>query len=569
MKYTGKRALTLLLALAVLLAWGPAPARADDEAEMITFDEMVYTRPDLEAMEENVNALERALDKGVGYSRVEKLLDEFYARYYDFRTMYILAQIRSSLDLTDSYYGAEYAWCMESYPTVSKLVEDMYYLCGGSPLAGELEEQYFWEGFAEAYGDSDAAVYDEELLGLMQQESALLGEYYALLSSPTIHMDGQEVDYYSYLEHASGSAYDQAMMQYYREYNEEFARLYIALVKVRSAMAVKLGYDNYEQMQYDYYWERDYSPEEAAAYIEDVRTYLVPLYKEAVNRNLYGRISYDYLPERELFRALRTGAGSMGDVIRDAFQFMADYELYDIHYSETKSNDSFQTYLDNYDAPYLFLSPSGTVSDLMTFAHEFGHYVDAYYNYNTDETIDVSETFSQAMEYLMLFYMEDALSDKELDNLYRYKLMETLETYVQQGSIVEFEHAVYSADPETLNADFLNNLSLQTAKDFGYYDGYSREYYSLSWVDISHFFEAPQYVITYPVSNDVALQIFALERQESGAGLAKYLEILPRDYYGLIETAEAGGLVSPFTPGRMAQVAEDMRELLYGERQAA
>ena len=110
---------------------------------------------------------------------------------------------------------------------------------------------------------------------------------------------------------------------------------------------------------------------------------------------------------------------------------------------------------------------------------------------------------------------------------------------------------------------------MTTAVDFGYYDGYSREYYALSWIDISHFFEAPFYVITYPVSNDLALQIFALERQQSGAGLEKYLEILPREHYGLIDTAVAGGLESPFAPGRMARVAEELRQLMDGGRLAA
>ena len=565
----GKTTAALLLVLALLLCCGGLTAAAEEEREMVSFGEMQYVRPDLEAMQENVNAVRRALEKGLSYPRVEKLLDEFFARYYSFRTMYVLAEIRSEQDLSDTWYEEEYAWCMESYAPVSRMLEEVYYLCGESALAGELEQKYFWEGFAQEYADSEDALYDDELVTLMQQESALISEYYALLASPTIHISGEEVDYYSFLEHASGSTYEQGMLQFYREYNAEFARIYIDLVKVRAAMAEKLGYDDYEQMQYDYYWERDYSPAQAEAYVDDIRTCIVPLYERAAARGYAGRWGDDALSERELFRAVRAGAAGMGGTVEEAFRFMADYGLYDIGWRETKSNNSFQTYLDDYEAPFLFVSPAGVSSDLLTFAHEFGHFTDAYYNYNADESIDVSETFSQAMEYLMLFYMDDVLDEGQLEDLYRFKLMDTLETYVQQASFVEFEHRVYSVDPDELDADFLNELSLETAIEFGYYDGYSRDYYALSWVDISHFFEAPFYVITYPVSNEVALQIFSLERQQPGAGLEKYLEILPREHYGLMDMVTAGGLESPFTPGRLARVAEELRQLMDGRRLAA
>ena len=563
-----KTALALLLILA-LLGCVSLPAAAEEDRGTIPFPEMEYSRPDVDAMQQNLDAVRRVLEKGLGYPRTEKLLDEFFTRYYSFRTMYVLAQICSYLNLGDTYYAEEYAWCMENYPTVDSMLEELFYLCGESALAEELEEKYFWEGFAQEYANSEDALYDAELVDLLQQESALLSEYYALIASPTIHINGAEQDYYSYMEHASGSAYEQGMMAYYREYNESFSQLYIELVKVRGAIAWKLGYDDYEQMQFDYYWERDYTPEQADAYIQDVRTYIVPVYKMAESRGYVGRYGNNALSERELYRSLRTGATKMGGIVEEAFQFMSDYVLYDIHRSETKANTSFQTYLDDYEAPFLFLSPEGTVSDRMTIAHEFGHFVDAYYNYNADETIDVSETFSQAMEYLMLFYMQDGLTEHEQEDLYRFKLTDTLETYVQQASFAEFEHQVYQTDPEMLNADFLNELSLSTAKDFGYYDGYSRDYYALSWVDIAHFFEAPFYVVTYPVSNDLALQIFALEQQQPGAGLEKYLEILPRYNVGLIATALDGGLESPFAPGRVAQAAEDMRQLLEGERAAA
>ena len=202
------------------------------------------------------------------------------------------------------------------------------------------------------------------------------------------------------------------------------------------------------------------------------------------------------------------------------------------------------------------------MEDVLSFSHEFGHYVDAYVNYDAFETIDVAECFSQAMEYLMLSYYGGDLDEAEIDNLYRMKMLDTLELYVQQASFAEFEHRVYAMDPAELSGAILYELSLQLAMDYGYYDGENEAYYAMSWIDIVHFFELPFYVVTYPISNDAAMQIYELEQRQEGTGLEKYLELLPREYDGLIDTLTSHGLESPFQPGRIEQVVRDMRPRL-------
>ena len=81
----------------------------------------------------------------------------------------------------------------------------------------------------------------------------------------------------------------------------------------------------------------------------------------------------------------------MGGDIKAAFDFMTKYELCDVSLNSSKAAMSFQTYLENYEAPFLFLDPYGDPEDILTFSHEFGHYVDAFVNYNASETIDMSE----------------------------------------------------------------------------------------------------------------------------------------------------------------------------------
>ena len=180
---TGLVLLALLLALAMLAGCGGAGSGAqlfanayaentdrDAEEDMIPFDRIEYQRPDLFALRANVAAVKLALCSGDSYRTVTGFLDACYEAYYRFQTMYNLAYIRSCQDVTDDYYAAEYDWCEAQYSTVSRIMEEMFSICGSSHMASRLEESYFWEGFCEDYGDGYEATYDDELVELMQRE---------------------------------------------------------------------------------------------------------------------------------------------------------------------------------------------------------------------------------------------------------------------------------------------------------------------------------------------------------------------------------------------------------------
>ena len=538
-----------------------------ESGDMLPFGQIEYVRPEgeLEALQSQIDRLEELLEADAGLGELTEVLDACFDSYNHFMTQYTVAEIRSCQDMTDQFYENEYAWCEEYYYQLQALMDEMYFLCGGSKQAKKLEKEYFWEGFAAEYADSSSSAFSDEMEQLYQQEAKLLSRYRALLGSPTITVDGQEVDFYGYLMEADDEEYFDAWMNYYRSYNERFGELYIELVKVRSAEAKALGFDSFEEYAYRYSFERDYSPAEARAYLAGIREILVPLYLDLQER---GALESDYLrgmSEQELEQVLQSAAESMGGDAEEAFRFLRDYELYDIRLSERKMDKSFQDYLNDYEAPYVFVKTKGDLSDVTTFAHEFGHALDAYVNYNAYESIDVAECFSQAMELLLIDRADGQLSDWEREALMRYKALDNLDMYVQQGSFAEFEELVYSVDPEELTVEMLNDFSLQTAKDYGYFEPGYEDYYALSWIDITHFFETPFYVISYPVSNDMAMQIYELERQEHGAGLEKYLQMLPRDYDGLLETLSAGGLDSPFAPGRLEAVAADLESQILGE----
>ena len=535
----------------------------------LKFSDMHYTRPDLDKLSADVAAVEEALENGMKLKDVEELLDVCMDGYDEFSTMYSLANIYNCKDLRDEYYAAEYEWISTENSTVSQLFDEMYYACAGSALGAELEEDYFWEGFCEDYADPDDSYYNDESVALMQRESELISRYREIVADPVIEWKGEEVAFYELLEELSDYSdvqgyYDYlgALMTYYETYNEPLAEVYIDLMRVHEDMAKAMGFSTAEEMEFVFGFDRDYTPEDAAVFIDDVKTYLVPISIWAEERGLSYNITYSPLGSEELYSALHGVAENIGHGCTEAFSFMDKYELCDYEPSVYKANTSFQTYLSMYDAPFVFLNPEGTTRDLVTFVHEFGHFTDSYTNFDAAETIDLAEVYSQALEFLSLSHMDGLLPASDVDALRTGKMLDALDTFIQQASFADFESKAHAIGPDELTAEKLNELALQATKDFGYCPEGFEEFMQYFWMDITHLFEYPFYVISYPVSLDVAMQIYVLEVEEEGKGLDKYFEMMPRDYDTFMETVTENGLQSPFAEGGLASIAQVIADTL-------
>lgn len=538
---------------------------ASTETGTPRFDELVYERPDLDELDRLIAAAEEALRSDGGVEACIEALDACYAFSDRYDTMYTLADIRNCQDQTDPYFAAELKWCAENDSQLDRRMDALYYACAASAYAAQLEESYFWEGFTEQYGDESESVYSDRYVELLRQESALIAEYRALSADPTIEYRGSERSVYELMETLDGEAYNDAVRAYYRKYNEDFADLYIRLMAVREQMAGELGYESYEQMQYRYGFDRDYTPGQAERYLEDIRIWIVPLYRELKERGIYDEVWENRIDGDFLLELIGTAAQDFGGSVEEAFAFMTGYGYYDVRVDRRKADMSFQCYLKEPEAPFLFLDAEGYTPDILNLAHEFGHYCEAYVNENAYESVDLAEVYSQAMEYLILTRLGELLYDEDVENIARTKMLDTVDLYVEQSAYAQFEHEVYALGSERLDAGTLNAVARRTAEQYGFYDADYDEFYSMSWIGITHFFEYPFYVVSYPVSNDAAMQLFEMERAEEGRGTDRYLSVLERDFGSLSGLIDAGGLQSPFAPGRVQAIAALIRAVCLEE----
>ena len=490
---------------------------------LVSYSQMEYVRPDMLQFDA---ILERSCTTALETDSIELLeyaILEFYDAYDDFYTNYYLALIAYSRDLTDIYWQEEYAYCSAQTATADAGLDQLYRHLAQSPLRDVLEgDAYFGAGFLERFeGES---IYNEHLMTLLTQEAELCARYQTLsgLASDTT--------YYS--------------EEYFSQYGTQMAEVYLQLVQLRQQMADYLGYDSYLQLAYDFYYVRDYSPNEAMSYLTDIRAELVPLYS-SLNMEQPSASS-----EEETFQYVRSMAKKMGGVFWDAFSDMEKAKVYDLAISPNKYGISFEIYLSTYATPYIFLAPTGTTYDRLSFAHEFGHFCTDYVMPGGSmQGVDVAEVFSQGMEYLSLLYAEGGAE------MTRQKMSDALCVYVEQAAYASFEHQVYDLTGDELTVEAIQSLYEQVCMAYGLdVDGWdSRDY-----VCVPHFYETPLYTISYVLSNDAALQIYELELQEQGKGLSCLEKNLTSTQSYILAFLEEAGLENPFATGRLARVRQTL-----------
>lgn len=523
-----KRILALLLAMALLLCGCDLFPQSGPES--VPFGDMEYTRPDMARLDQTQQAVQEALETE---KPVKKLMDkvyDFYTFYYDFYTAYTLSNIHYSTDMTDTHWQEEYEFCLDAATQVDAALDELLYALADCPLVDELEaDDFFGEGFFDDYkGES---LWDEEFTELMNQEAELQSQYYDLSAQA---MESSDYD------------------EYYNVYGNQMVDLYVKLVKLRHQIADHTSYESYPAFAYDFYFQRDYTPDQANLLLEDIQTNLRDLYIQTAYSDVWGDASA-YCKEKETFNYVKDCAKAMGGTVAEAFEFMDDMDLYNITCSDKKYHASFTTYILNYDEPYVFVDSTLGIRDQLTFTHEFGHFCNNYASYGSNVGIDVAEVFSQGLEYLSLCY---AKGGKELIPM---KMADGLCVYVEQAAYAEFENRVYALDDSQVTAENLRKAFSETLADFGL-DVWEID--DRGFVDVSHFFTNPLYVISYVVSNDAALQLYQMEQERKGSGLNLYQKQLSTDVEDFLAFLESAGLESPFTPGRMATVRDTLAEAL-------
>lgn len=499
---------------------------------IVSFDEMEYKRPDIDALKAKAQDVEDLLGNFFKVKDVIIELDKFVDLYNNFYTMMNLACVRYDMDTRDEFYFEEYSYCTETAGDVEYLTDELLLDCSNSSMCDYLDKHFFGGLLTEQYSVTDGTGYtpSDELAELERKEAELENDYSELYAKYSGDFD-------------SGK---------FKKPNEEIARIYIELIKLRHDIAEQRNMKSYEELAYlDN--GRDYTAADLDGYIKAIKQYIVPLYKKADSKKMYDRSLVSAMSPKTALSTVTGTVEGLNKDIDEALGYMLKYKLYDTGMSDNKYDQSYVLYLNDYDSPFLFCSPSGYSDTVLTIVHEFGHYVDGYLNYGLNDSIDTSEVFSQGMEYLLLCNMDDA------GQLTRYKMLDELELYAYQACLNEFEHRAYALGEKELTVETLNSLYSELLEEYGLTDDYK----GLDWISITHLFTSPFYVISYCVSDSAAFELYNMELKKSGSGLEMYMKLLEESTsYDFLDLLEECGMSSAISADTVKEIAATLADKL-------
>ncbi len=542
----------------------------------VDFSKIEYKRPNISDVIFKFDKVCKLIsDNEISYDEQLKKIYELEPDYLDILTMAAYANILSSKNTADKKWNDEYQYITTEYPSFTKTIENLYVAAANSPYAEEFEDDYFGDDLIEDY--KDGGDYTDKIVQLMSQEAKFESEYSSISPATIVITYGGITDTEEKILEYCKSTYGEASIRYLAAVSEcnklyekavdkKQRELLVALFKIRRIISDEFGYDSYADFAYKNIYH-DYTPEKFEGFLNGISEYVVPVYSK-LTEYVFNQYQKTKKPESlsrvELINNTYKMLDKSTDNLYEMYSYMLQHSLFDIEANcDTRFSGAFTSYLDSYNAPFVFMSTSGDTTDYMTLCHEFGHFADYYINGSTETSLDLSEVSSQALELLSLTLFGDIISENSLEYLTYYEMENALSVLIFQGFYAEFEHIAYTIPYSAINEENLNFAVSRAAYKLGLNS------YALSdiyYIMIPHIFLYPYYVQSYCTSLTVALEIYFMEDYEAGSGFDAYMKLITREDDNLTfeEYIKNAGLTSPFQKDYLKRLADTVHYKILG-----
>ena len=555
-------------------------------SDSVSFKDMPYERPDLEAVKAEYARLAEALAGAETYDAAEAAFLEKDQLDRHTQTAAELAMIRHVIDTRDEFYDGEASFWDEAQPELQSASDAFTAALLATPFRAQLAEKYGELLFAQA--EQERRTIKPEIVEDMKRENALAQEYVKLIASAQIPFEGgtytlsQLTPFKKSADDAQRLAAWKAEGLWYKEHQADFDRIYDELTHVRDAMGKKLGYENYLPLGYDRMGRLSYGREDVERFREAVRTYVVPL-ADKVYRAQAERLGVEYpLSFADEALSFRSGnpapRGTADDVLEagrtfyralspetgEFFDMMLERDLMDVLSTEGKAGGGFMTQIPDYNVPFIFANFNGTQGDVEVVTHEAGHAFSYYMNTHvvpitlSMPSMEACEVHSMSMEFMAWPWAEEFFGDDA--RKYRYAHLAGAITFIPYGTMVDhFQHEVYEhpeMTPAERHATWKRLLGvympwMRLDGDIPFYaDGEG-------WQRQSHIYENPLYYIDYCLAQTVALEFWAMSQDDFASAWEHYMAYTrqggTRAFTDLLAHA---GMTSPFDEGCLKAICE-------------
>lgn len=551
-------------------------------SEMKPFEQLAYSRPDMGELEIAYKTALATLENATSVQEQLSAIEQLNTLRLSFETQMTLVSIRHTVDTRDEFYEAEQNFFDENGPIVSGLTNQYYRTILNSPFREQLEAKLGKQLFALA--ELNLNTFSPEVLKDLQKENALSSEYTKLMASSKVEFDGKELTLSELTPYTLSTDREvrknaQATRFGWLQSKEaELDKLYDDLVKLRTNIAQKLGYNSFTELAYARLTRSDYDAAQVKYYREQILEHVVPVCNKLRERQAarLGLDSLKYYDEDFEFTSGNAQPKGLPEWIvehgkrmyrelspetDEFFSFMTDYNLLDLVSKKGKAPGGYCTFLPQYRAPFIYSNFNGTSGDIDVLTHEAGHAFQIYSsrNFETPEyywpTYEACEIHSMSMEYFAWPWME-LFFEGDADK-YKFSHISSMLTFLPYGAAVdEFQHAVYDK-PEMTPAERKQTWVAIEKKYLPHRDYDGVEYLEQGgyWQRQTHIYNGPFYYIDYTLAQICALQFWAKAQAGDEAAWPDYLRLCQAGgSKPFLELVKLANLQSPFKPNCVKDV---------------
>ncbi|WP_194543701.1 M3 family oligoendopeptidase [Paenibacillus sp. JZ16] len=546
------------------------------------FSEYRYERPDVKAFEQKFKEQLNAFTSASTYEEQDEAMTRINKLRSEMDTLSQLVYIRHSIDTNDEFYKAEQDFFDENGPVIQEYITDYYRALVDSKFRAQLEDKWGRQLFQLA--ELSLKTFSPEIIEELQQENKLTTEYSKLIASAKIQFEGEErtlsqlIPFQQSTDRNMRKRAMEASSGFMAENEANFDRIYDDLVKVRTKIAKKLGFNNYVELGYARMARTDYNAEMVANFRNQVLEHIVPVASKLKERQ-QKRIDVDqllYYDENFSFKSgnatpkgdpdwiVNHGAKMYEELspeTHEFFTFMQENGLMDLVAKKGKQSGGYCTYISEYGAPFIFSNFNGTSGDIDVLTHEAGHAFQVYESRGFEvpeygfPTYEACEIHSMSMEFFTWPWMDRFFED-EADK-YRFDHLASGLIFIPYGVTVdEFQHFVYE-NPDATPAErkqAWREIERKYLPHRNYDDNAYLEQGGF-WHKQGHIFSTPFYYIDYTLAQICAFQFWKKMHEDKSAAWADYLNLCRQGgSKSFTELVKVAGLISPFEDGCVTSV---------------
>lgn len=554
-----------------------------------------YERPDKDEIIAKYNQILSDFDTAKNADEQIQVYQDCIQMQKHLNTMASLAYIRFTLDTRDIFYSNE----CDFYDEMGPIFEDYGIRFADKMLSSPYREQLEQRLSPLIFLNYEIAkkAFHPNAIEQMQEDNRLCTEYKKLLSSAKIAFRGEELNipqlgkYKESPDRETRRQAYQAQGQWMKEHAQQFDDIFDKMVHVRDKMAKNCGYENYVQLGYYRMGRNCYSPQDIAAFRQQVLQVWVPFLQQ-IKAQQAQDLNLDHLklfddsiwlqegnpqPKATVSEMFENGKRMYHEMSSDTGEFidyMLQHDLFDVLARPGKSGGGYCTELPEYQMPFIFANFNGTYEDVDVLTHEAGH---AYASYRAMRSIplyeltqggmETCEVHSMSMEFFAWKWMP--LFFKENAEKYKYMHIGNALSFIPYGTMVDYFQQLVYEKPDMTPAE-RKSLWLDLEKQFRPYlsnEGITYMEEGGRWQCQSHIFERPFYYIDYCLAQTVAFEFLIEMHRDYDKAFSCYQQFLnaggSKTFTQLVQDA---GFPSVFSEETLSKMIPQLKQILESLR---